>query len=202
MRPLTPEIERLIAEIFTPDHVAANDIQQHEYEVRVLLDLLLHDLKPELTVEIGTYKGFMAALLSLATTGKTISIDVVDHGRDFGKRHGRNLEMILADATQEIATQAIDRPIDFLFIDDGHFYDQIVKEFQIWKPMVRPGGWICFHDINPLANIGPHGVQPPEIQVPRFWKELTGDKIEIIAVGNEGNYRGHLPHGGLGILRL
>lgn len=203
MRPLTPEIERLIGEFFIPRHVDSNDIQQHEYEIRVLLEMMIYDLKPVNTVEIGTYKGFMAALLSLATSGKTVSIDIVDHGRIMD---GRNLEMILADATQQATADKVKEilagPIDFLFIDDGHFYDQIVKEFQVWTPLVRPGGWICFHDINPLANIGPHGVQPPEIQVPRFWKELQGDRVEIIATGNEGHYRGHLPHGGLGILRL
>jgi hypothetical protein len=92
--------------------------------------------------------------------------------------------------------------IDLLFIDDGHYYETIVKEFELWKPYVRPGGWIVFHDINPLANIGPHGTQPDCIQVPRFWQELNGNKQEIIATEEHKQWKGVIPHGGLGILRV
>jgi len=93
-------------------------------------------------------------------------------------------------------------PIDLLFIDDGHYYEQIMREFELWRPHVRPGGWIVFHDINPLANIGPHGTQPECIQVPRFWKELEGNKEIIIATDEHKAWKGTLPHGGLGILRV
>ena len=98
--------------------------------------------------------------------------------------------------------EAIGCPIDLLFIDDGHYYETICKEFELWRPHVRPGGWIVFHDINPLANIGPHGVQPPELQVTRFWKELQGNKQEIIATEEHKAWKGVVPHGGIGILRV
>jgi hypothetical protein len=101
-----------------------------------------------------------------------------------------------------MAMAALGGPIDLLFIDDGHYYETIVKEFELWKHCVRTGGWIVFHDINPKANIGPHGTQPDCVQVPRFWNELEGDKREIIATEEHKAWKGVVPHGGIGVLRL
>lgn len=202
---LPQPIEAVIDAFFAPHHVAANDIQQHEWEARTLLRLMLDELKPERTAELGTYKGLMTALLSLATAGKTVTMDIEPYGSEWGVSHGKNIESVIADAslegTPQLAVSKLEGQIDLLFIDDGHYYETIVKEFSIWKPAVRKGGWICFHDINPLANIGPHGTQPDCIQVPRFWQELKGEKEEIIAT-KESGYRGHIPHGGIGILRV
>ena len=197
-------LESALTAIFA-DHNLIN-IQQHEWEMRTFLAMVLEELKPERTVELGTYKGFTGALLSLVTSIHTISVDIDDHGTDEAKPYGHHLGFMRADATdQKTVDEAgyrIAFPIDLLFIDDGHYYETIVREFALWSPYVRPGGWIVFHDINPLANIGPHGVQPPELQVTRFWNELKGNKQEIIATEEHKVFKGTLPHGGLGILRV
>jgi predicted O-methyltransferase YrrM len=184
------------------------EIQQHEWELREFFSRVLADLKPQRTVELGTYKGWMAMLLSHVTTGQTVSLDIHDYGTQDARSYGHNLALVIANACNPATPQQIvdtnfsGQPIDLLFIDDGHYYEDDVVEFKIWKPMVRPGGWICFHDINPLANIGPHGVQPPECQTARFWQELTGNKEEIIATEKHKIFRGPIPHGGIGILRV
>jgi len=197
-------IERAMAHCFTPARVANNEIQQHEWELRTFLRMVEDELKPDLTVELGTYKGWTSAFLSNVTAKRTISVDINDYGRDESSQWGNHLLNLFCDAaeqsTVDLVMKELGGPIDLLFIDDGHYYETIVKEFEIWKPHVRPGGWIVFHDINPLANIGPHGTQPDCIQVPRFWKELSGDKTEIIATEDQKAWMGHLPHGGLGIL--
>jgi predicted O-methyltransferase YrrM len=199
------DIERCLEAAFTPERVASNEIQQHEWELRTFLSLVQSELKPERTVELGTYKGWTAALLSLVTSRYTVSVDITDHSVQ-GWRWAKSLETTVDDAaTQQCADHVmmlLGGPIDLLFIDDGHYYETICKEFEIWKPLVRPGGWIVFHDINPLANIGPHGTQPDCIQVPRFWKELQGNKQEIIATDEHKAWKGTVPHGGLGILRV
>ena len=38
-------------------------------------------------------------------------------------------------------------PIDHLFIDALHTYDQVTNELKKYEPFVKPGGWITFHDI-------------------------------------------------------
>ncbi len=204
--PDRPAIEHALAAAYANEQGNGNEIQQHEWELRTFLRLALDELKPERTVELGTYRGWTACLLSLVTSRYTVSVDKEQHGMNAAWAYANSLGTILCDAcTPDCVTEAISRlggPIDLLFIDDGHYYEQIVKEFELWKPHVRPGGWIVFHDINPLGNIGPHGVQPDCIQVTRFWNELTGNKQEIIATEEHKAWKGPIPHGGLGILRL
>jgi len=205
MNPLPTYLENAVQAIFAEPNLI--NIQQHEWEMRTFLAMALEDLKPERTVELGTFRGFTGALLSLITSRQTVSIDIEDHGGTEGARpYGHHLDFVMGDATDKdtvIVTMAtLGGPIDLLFIDDGHYYETIVKEFELWKPHVRPGGWVCFHDINEKANIGPHGTQPDCIQVPRFWQELNGNKQEIIATEEHKQWKGMLPHGGIGVLKL
>lgn len=203
---MNPDLESTLAAAFTPERVAARGIQQHEWELRSFLALVRLELKPERSVELGTYQGWTAALLSLVTTRHTISIDIEDHGTAESHQHAYELTNLIGNAAEKtimpIVETVLGGPIDLLFIDDGHYYETICKEMEIWKPLVRPGGWIAFHDINPLANIGPHGIQPESIQVPRFWRELDGNKQEIISTDEHKDWKGITPSGGIGILRL
>lgn len=204
MNPLPAYIDNSVQSIFADDNRV--NIQQHEWEMRTFLQLAIEELKPDHTVELGTYRGFTGALLSLITSKQTISVDIEDHSPLISRPYGHNLFLTLDDAaTEECVNRvmlSLGGPIDLLFIDDGHYYETICKEFELWKPRVRPCGWIVFHDINPLANIGPHGVQPPELQVTRFWNELKGDKMEIVADERHSKWKGVIPHGGLGILKV
>lgn len=204
MTTLPAHLESAVQAIFA-DHNLIN-IQQHEWEMRTFLNLALEELKPERTVELGTYKGFTGALLSLVTSGQTFSVDIQDYGVNEARPYARNISYMVADATipatAPLVISYLGGPIDLLFIDDGHYFEQIKVEYDLWRQFMRPGGWIVFHDINPLANIGPHGVQPPELQVTAFWNQLVGNKQEIIATDEHRNFKGTLPHGGLGILRV
>jgi|GEM_PF-7005386 Predicted O-methyltransferase len=208
MNPLPTYLENAIQAIFAEPNLI--NIQQHEWEMRTFLAMALKELKPERTVELGTFRGFTGALLSLITSKQTVSIDIEDHGTEASRPYGHHLTYLLNDATNPdcvtLALAALGGSIDLLFIDDGHYYETIIKEFELWKHVVRTGGWIAMHDINPLANIGPHGTQPDCIQVPRFWQELKADaKVstqEIIATEEHKAFKGVVPHGGIGILKL
>jgi len=39
------------------------------------------------------------------------------------------------------------QPIDLLFIDGNHEIEAVVKDYEQWSPLVRPGGLIAFHDV-------------------------------------------------------
>jgi predicted O-methyltransferase YrrM len=55
--------------------------------------------------------------------------------------------------------------IQFLFIDGDHSYDGVKQDFEMYFPLVAPGGIIGFHDIvkAPVAAGG---------EVNRFWNEI------------------------------
>lgn len=57
------------------------------------------------------------------------------------------------------------RQVDFLFIDGDHTESGVRSDYNMYSPLVRPGGIIAFHDI--LKK------QPtPNNQVYHFWKEI------------------------------
>jgi predicted O-methyltransferase YrrM len=56
-------------------------------------------------------------------------------------------------------------PIDFVFVDGDHTYDGVRADYELYGPLVRPGGLIAFHDIVP-------GNEDLVGGVPVFWNEL------------------------------
>lgn len=185
-----------------------NAIQQHEWELRTFLRMVMDELKPQRTVELGSWKGYTGAILSRVTSLCTVSIDNAEYGPYELEAAvlGDNLEFIKDDCRSSVAVDRtmnlLEGPIDLLLFDDGHSYEDLTKEMELWKPMVRPGGWIVIHDINPLANIEPNGHHPQCCQAHRYWADLKGDKTEIIATEAHRQWRGVIPHGGIGVLKV
>lgn len=56
--------------------------------------------------------------------------------------------------------------VDILMIDGDHTYEGVKKDFEMYSPLVRPGGLIVFHDICD------HSETAPTCQVKKFWNEL------------------------------
>jgi predicted O-methyltransferase YrrM len=80
--------------------------------------------------------------------------------------------------------------VDFLFVDGDHEYEGVVKDYELYAPLVRPGGLIAFHDIVP-------GDEEVVGGVPRFWEELKGshETTELVESLDQGGY-------GIGVLRM
>lgn len=182
---------------------APGRIQQNEWEMRTFLCKAIDDLAPERTVELGSWRGVTAALLSHVTSVYTISLDIQDYG---GKQEALEIAgtspllFTLLDARKSTTVTEVSRlmrnkPIDLLFLDDGHRIEEVTEEHALWAPLVRPGGWIVFHDINPAANQCAPGVHPDICQAHAYWSGLKGDKEEIV-------FGGKPPGPGIGILRV
>ena len=89
------------------------------------------------------------------------SISKRDYSDDFIVIN-RGKEKILAEKFIQIDKTAEG---NFLFIDGDHTYEGVKKDFEMYRPLVKKGGLITFHDIvsGPAENVG---------GVPRFWKEV------------------------------
>lgn len=66
------------------------------------------------------------------------------------------------ETLQKVKTILKDDFIDFIFIDGDHRYDAIKKDYEMYEPLVRPGGVIAFHDIGKNEEGGGN----------RFWNEI------------------------------
>ena len=177
-------------------------------EIVALLELVERE-RPRRSVEIGTSLGGSLFLLCQAapTDAAIVSVDVPLHPLDkygsgyhesrrilyraFGRGRQR-LRLVLGDshdsATVARAERALRGPVDLLFVDGDHSYEGVTRDWELWLPLVRPGGLVAFHDVQPGAYSG---------GVPRFWAELLEgrDVEEIVADPGQESF-------GIGLVRL
>ncbi len=173
----------LIARTFTYSDAFLQPIQ-----VEAELASLLEDVKrlnPHTIVEIGTSMGGTLYLWTrLARPDATIvSVDLP--GGQFGggysplrapiyrrfAREHQKLHLMRADSHENSTLDQVKslfggRSIDFLFIDGDHTYEGVRKDWEMYSPLVRPGGLVVFHDV--AGNYD-------TTQVKRFWDGIKTD---------------------------
>jgi predicted O-methyltransferase YrrM len=148
-------------------------------EIRGLYDII-KALQPRYVCEIGTDKGgtFYLWCKSSSDDAVLVSIDLPSRKRysparrrlyrHFGKSKRQALHFIASDshqpATLELVRRAVgEHPLDFLFIDGDHTYEGSRQDYEMYAPLVRPGGLIAFHDI---------ATERADCGVPRLWEEI------------------------------
>ncbi len=145
------------------------------------------DNRPKNIMEIGSFNGgtlFVSCRLA-APGGVIVSLDLP--GGEFGGGYPEwktPLYKSFPQSTQELhlirgdshsfdslakVKEALDgRQLDFLFIDGDHTYEGVKQDYEMYSTLVRPGGWIGFHDVaKHRANSG--------CEVDRLWQELKQD---------------------------
>lgn len=159
-------------------------------------------------IEIGALHGGSAWLLSQLMPGKITSIDLPDgpfggahHHYDAAKCVERALKInsltegrvstVLGDsqrsATRDYVSALHPGGVDLVFIDADHSYEGVKRDYELYAPLVKCGGWVAFHDIvtsKLTKEVGCH--------VDKLWAELTGEKIE---------FNRHKEWGGIGVIR-
>jgi predicted O-methyltransferase YrrM len=159
-----------------------------------LLGLLerVRELRPRRLCEIGASAGGTLYLLTRVAEPDAVivslDIDTPAHTRRARERMARDSQRVIsiqADShdplTRERVTQALGgEPLDFLFIDGDHSYEGVRADFELYRDLVREGGLIALHDINPDRG-GTEG--PISGEVPHFWREIAGEhrSEELIA---------------------
>lgn len=140
-------------------------------------------IAPKIIVEIGTFYGGSARLWQARYKPDVlITIDIKKRAEDLDWCHYLYGRTSQHPETVAAVTNLLDGElIDFLFIDGGHHYLEVKQDFELYSPLVRPGGLIMFHDI--------YNDSPGMVEVPRFWQELTL-QYETLAAPNENNTSG------------
>jgi predicted O-methyltransferase YrrM len=144
---------------------------------------------PKVVVEIGTAFGGTLFLLCRAAQPESLIVSIDMPGGGFVGPFGRgsygawrlpflrafagprqDLRLLRQDShlpatLEDLKHQLRGKAIDLLFIDGDHTYEGVRRDFDTYSPLVRPGGWVAFHDINP---------GPPRFggEVSLWWREV------------------------------
>ncbi len=158
-------------------------------------------------VEIGSFRGRSTAAIAFACVGTQRKIYCIDPWnlaeQDFGnvfktwqnnlRRNGlESYATPLKGYSRDILSRWQEltggKEIDFMFIDGGHEYEDVLLDFQLAFPLVKSEGWIAFHDFG-CSYLG----------VDRVWHELAKfnltchESCSTIACGKKVSALGTVP---------
>ncbi|HEY0017191.1 MAG TPA: class I SAM-dependent methyltransferase [Longimicrobium sp.] len=158
---------------------------QRTWELAALVAMVRRQ-RPRTVLEIGTHRGgtlFCWAAVA-APDARLVSVDLPNEREGIGTtdqdrarfaeflRPGQTLECLRANSqlpeTRDRVVAALGgRPVDFLWIDADHRLPGATLDWELYRPLVRPGGLIGFHDIHPNPGF-------PDNQVDRLWAQIRG----------------------------
>ena len=170
---------------------------QEKDEILGLTEFLLNE-KPHNIMEIGSKYGGTFHIFSSMATGIKISLDlpggihggwalnehpylgnIVEQRNQYFEDNFDDVYMIMADSHTESALNTVEHylvneELDFLMIDGDHTYEGVKQDYEMYKHLVKDGGWIGFHDVNDTEH---H--RKMNVYVGKLWEELEGEKIEF-----------------------
>jgi predicted O-methyltransferase YrrM len=161
---------------------------QKRREVEGLLRMV-RERQPRVVVEIGTRIGgtFYGLCKTAAPDATLVSIDLPGgpFGGGYEESHLPRLRSYArphqttffirgdshdASTLEQLQTFLGDRPVDVLFIDGDHTYEGARMDYDMYAPLVRPGGLVAFHDIVPAP--APNRADKPASEVDRVWDDV------------------------------
>jgi predicted O-methyltransferase YrrM len=161
---------------------------QFKSELGGLLNWMTQRPPPRAVLEIGTARGgTLFCWCALAAPDATvISLDLPQgiHGGGYPpwktllyRRFAgpkQQLHLLRGDSHEQNMLDAVKKllppgGLDFLFIDGDHTLDGVRRDFEMYSPLMKPGGAIVFHDICPhAAEFNCH--------VDQFWNKLKENR--------------------------
>ena len=142
-------------------------IQKNPMDVFVYQEML-YELKPDVVVECGTYKGgsayFMAHMMDAIGKGRVITIDIEKYPNL--PLHPRITYLLGSSTSGEIVRQ-VEGMIHagekvMVFLDSDHRMPHVLNELRLYHKMVTPGSYLVVedtdmngHPILPKAGPGP-----------------------------------------------
>jgi len=117
-----------------------SDIYEHLPRFVALVD----ELDAEHVIELGTRTGVstVAWLHALDGRGRLTSVDI-DSRPDIGDYE--HWTFIQGDDLDSDVVTRLD-PADVVFIDTSHLYEHTIRELNVYRHLVKPGGRIICHD--------------------------------------------------------
>lgn len=157
---------------------------QKKSEILRLLEIV-RALRPAALCEIGAAGGGTTFLLAqaAASEARIITLDLgftASHKKAVGSfaATGQKIFCLQKDSHEPLTKLAVKdclagASLDVLYIDGDHSYEGVKADFQLYSPLVRPGGIIVFHDIVPDYKTR-YNIETTSYVggVPQFWEEI------------------------------
>ncbi len=154
----------MIARTFHYSGAFLQPIQIEEELVSLVQDV--KRLDPRTVVEIGTSMGGTLYLWTRLARPDAVIVSIDLPGGQFGggysplrtaiyrrfARESQELHLVRADSHDNSTLEHLKSllgggSIDFLFIDGDHTYEGVKRDWEMYSPLVRPGGLVAFHDV-------------------------------------------------------
>ncbi|MEA2056535.1 MAG: class I SAM-dependent methyltransferase [Patescibacteria group bacterium] len=151
---------------------------------------LINITNPERVLCVGSYKGFIPAICTLACRDNNRGmVDFVDAGYDSEDENDWGGEGVWRECnpveyfkpfhldkylklhvmkSDEFAKKFPEKKFEYIYIDGDHSYEGVKADFEAFWPKLTEGGLILFHDI---AMKGLH--HGKEFGVWKLWQELS-----------------------------
>ena len=150
-----------------------------------LIDFLKIFIKqhPKVIFECGTASGGNLFLLTRFSDKDSIIVSVDLPGGKFGggypswkipfyksfASYNQNIILIRDDSHKISTVEKVkkvlnNRKIDIAYIDGDHTYSGVKRDFELYRSLITPGGFMVFHDIVSHKN--------KNVGVPKFWQEI------------------------------
>ena len=120
---------------------------------------LIWKTKPDLIIEIGIAHGgsliFSASILELLGKGKVVGvdIDIRKHNKKEIEKHPLKKRIIMLEGSsldesilKKVKKIAQNKKRVLLFLDSFHTHDHVLKELELYSPLVKKGGYIIVFD--------------------------------------------------------
>jgi predicted O-methyltransferase YrrM len=141
-QPLAPEYD--LPDRFSPDDVRSPSSQGDLYAY------LVAERDPRVVVEFGSAFGVSGMYFAAALKqGQLYSFEINPDWADIAERNIRTItdRFSLIRGAFEHHVDDIPAPIDIALVDGIHDYDFVMKQWEILKPRMSPGGLVLFDDI-------------------------------------------------------
>ncbi|TDN67200.1 CmcI family methyltransferase [Paraburkholderia sp. BL10I2N1] len=120
--------------------------------------------RPDLVIEVGTYKGgsalYLASVCDLAGHGEIVTIDIDATHDPVRPRHPRISYLtgssIADDVLAKVTKMAAGKQKILVILDGDHRCEHVVQELRIYQRFVAPGGYMVVED----TNINGHPTYP------------------------------------------
>lgn len=117
-----------------------------------ILQEIVHEVRPDVIVETGTYKGgtalFCASLLDMQGHGKVVSVDIKDWQPRPG--HSRITYIVGSSTSPETLATVQDAimpgEVVLVDLDSDHSREHVLAELRLYSPLVSAGSYVLVED--------------------------------------------------------